>query len=76
MCAGKAKIRGMQIQLNGQTTTVETGSTVLDLLAKLELTGKRVAVEINRQIVPRSQHATHAVQENDVVEVVVAVGGG
>ena len=66
----------MQIQLNGQTTTVETGSTVLDLLAKLDLTGKRVAVEINRQIVPRSQHANHTVQENDVVEVVVAVGGG
>lgn len=66
----------MQIQLNGQTTTVETGSTVRDLLAKLDLTGKRVAVEINRQIVPRSQHATHIVQENDIVEVVVAVGGG
>ena len=76
MCAGKAKIRGMQIQLNGHTTTVETGSTVLDLLARLDLTGKRVAVEINRQIVPRSQHANHTVQENDVVEVVVAVGGG
>ncbi|AWB34375.1 sulfur carrier protein ThiS [Orrella marina] len=66
----------MQIQLNGHTTTVETGSTVLDLLARLDLTGKRVAVEINRQIVPRSQHANHTVQENDVVEVVVAVGGG
>ena len=66
----------MQIQLNGKPTTVETGTTISDLLAQLELTGKRVAVEINRQIVPRSQHASHAVQDNDFVEVVVAVGGG
>ena len=66
----------MQIQLNGKPTTVETGTTISDLLAQLELTGKRVAVEINRQIVPRSQHDSHAVQDNDFVEVVVAVGGG
>ena len=73
---GKAKISTMQIHLNGQPTTVEPGTTVMHLLEMLELTGKRVAVEINRQIVPRSQHATHCVQDSDVVEVVVAVGGG
>lgn len=66
----------MQILLNGKPTPVEPGITVSDLLAQLSLTGKRVAVEINQQIVPRSQHTTHAVQDNDSIEVVVAVGGG
>lgn len=66
----------MQILLNGKTTMVDAESTVNDLLVRLELTGKRVAVEINRQIVPRSQHATHVIQPDDQVEVVVAVGGG
>ena len=66
----------MQIQLNGKPTAVKNDATISDLLAQLELTGKRVAVEINRQIVPRSQHGSHAVQDGDIVEVVVAVGGG
>ncbi len=66
----------MQILLNGKPTTVKTDTTINDLLAQLDLTGKRVAVEINRQIVPRSQHASHVVQDGDVIEVVVAVGGG
>lgn len=66
----------MQIQLNGKPTTVKNDATISDLLAQLELTGKRVAVEINRQIVPRSQHGSHVVQDGDIVEVVVAVGGG
>jgi len=66
----------MQILLNGEPTTVATGTTVSDLLEKLGLTGKRVAVEINRNIVPRSQHAAFTVNENDTVEIVVAVGGG
>ena len=66
----------MQILLNGKPTTVKTDTTINDLLAQLDLTGKRVAVEINRQIVPRSQHASHVVQDGDLIEVVVAVGGG
>lgn len=65
-----------QITLNGEPTTVPDGSTVIDLLHNLELTGKRVAVEINGHIVPRSQHPNYRIAEGDQIEVVVAVGGG
>ncbi|UOD50759.1 sulfur carrier protein ThiS [Orrella daihaiensis] len=66
----------MNIILNGEPTTVADGSKVADLLHALELADKRVAVEINGDIVPRSLHGTHKLSEDDRIEVVVAVGGG
>lgn len=66
----------MNIVLNGKTTTLDERATVIDLLRSLGLTDKRVAVEINGEIVPRSQHASHPIAANDQIEVVVAVGGG
>lgn len=66
----------MQIQLNGEPFELPAGQTVAQLLIGLELTGRRVAVELNLEIVPRSQHATTALREGDQVEVVHAIGGG
>lgn len=66
----------MQIQLNGETFELPDASTVADLLLRLELTGRRVAVELNLDIVPRSQHASVTLQQGDRVEVVHAIGGG
>jgi len=66
----------MNIYLNGEPKTLATQNTVLDLLQELALADKRVAVEINGDIVPRSQHATRELAELDQVEIVVAVGGG
>ncbi|EWC42137.1 sulfur carrier protein ThiS [Stutzerimonas stutzeri KOS6] len=66
----------MQIQLNGEPYELPTGQTVADLLARLELTGRRLAVELNREIVPRSAHAATALSEGDQIEVVHAIGGG
>jgi len=66
----------MQIQLNGEPYELPAGETVADLLARLELTGRRLAVELNRDIVPRSAHASTALSEGDQVEVVHAIGGG
>ncbi len=66
----------MQIQLNGEPYELPAGQTVADLLACLELTGRRLAVELNRDIVPRSAHASTALSEGDQVEVVHAIGGG
>ncbi|AEJ07221.1 thiamine biosynthesis protein ThiS [Stutzerimonas stutzeri] len=66
----------MQIQLNGEPYELPAGQTVADLLARLELTGRRLAVELNRDIVPRSAHASTALNEGDQVEVVHAIGGG
>ena len=66
----------MRIQLNGEPFELPDGHTVANLLERLDLTGKRVAVELNLDIVPRSQHAATALSEGDQVEVVHAIGGG
>lgn len=50
--------------------------TIGALLEQLGLTGHRVAVEVNREIVPRSRHAELTLRDNDRVEVVRAIGGG
>tara|TARA_R110002049_G_scaffold104116_1_gene250489 strand:- start:32 stop:235 length:204 start_codon:yes stop_codon:yes gene_type:complete len=64
------------ITVNGQTHTVEPGFKLVDLLAMLDLTGKRLAVEQNGQIVPKSAHPTAPLHDGDKFEIVVAVGGG
>jgi sulfur carrier protein len=66
----------MHIQLNGEAFELPDGATVAGLIDRLELAGRRVAVELNLDIVPRSQHATTALREGDQVEVVHAIGGG
>ncbi|WP_185019777.1 sulfur carrier protein ThiS [Pseudomonas brassicacearum] len=66
----------MRIQLNGESLELPDGETVAALLTRLELTGRRVAVELNLDIVPRSQHTETALKEGDCVEVVHAIGGG
>ncbi|MDQ7915363.1 sulfur carrier protein ThiS [Pseudomonas sp. 102515] len=66
----------MQILLNGESLDLPDGATVADLLVRLDLSGRRVAVERNLDIVPRSQHATTALVDGDRLEVVHAIGGG
>ena len=66
----------MRIQLNGDPFELPDGETVLDLLARLDLTGRRVAVELNQDIVPRSLHASTLIEPDDRLEVVHAIGGG
>ena len=66
----------MQIYLNGEPRTVDGALNIAALLADLGLGDKRVAVEVNREIVPRSRHGVHALRDQDRVEVVNAIGGG
>ena len=66
----------MRIQLNGESFELPEGQTVAELIARLELVGRRIAVEVNQDIVPRSQHDTLALRDGDQVEVVHAIGGG
>lgn len=66
----------MRITLNGREEDIENGATVADLIALSGLAGKRVAIEINREIVPRSDYAARALVADDRVEVVHAIGGG
>ena len=66
----------MRIQLNGEPYELPAGESVAALLTRLELTGRRVAVELNLDIVPRSQHDSTLLNDGDQVEVVHAIGGG
>jgi len=66
----------MKIQLNGEAREVNDNLTVSELLQSLALTGKRIAVEVNEEIVPRSLHGEVRLSENDRIEVVHAIGGG
>lgn len=69
-------IMSIQIRLNGEPHTLSTGLTAADLVEQLGLSGRRIAVEINEEIVPRSQHADTHLANGDHVEVVHAIGGG
>ena len=66
----------MEIRLNGASHPLAEGSTVALLLEAAGFGARRVAVEINGAIVPRSRHATHELREGDRVEIVQALGGG
>ncbi len=66
----------MTIRLNGELREVADGITVAELIAELGLRGKRIAVEVNRDIIPREEYATVCLHAGDVVEIVHFVGGG
>jgi len=64
------------ISLNGESSQLAAETTVAQLLQQLGYAGKRVAVEINGEIVPKSQHREARIAQGDRLEIVVAVGGG
>ena len=66
----------MRISLNGESRDLPGPTTVAGLLQALGMGERRVAVEVNREIVPRSRHAHHALNDGDKVEIVQAIGGG
>ncbi len=66
----------MQIIVNGETRQVSDGINAAELIESLGLARRRLALEVNGEIVPRSQHASRALSKGDRVEIVHAVGGG
>jgi len=66
----------LRIRVNGDAVLAAGGSTVADLLRQLDLDSRRVAVERNREIVPRAEHASSALADGDELEIVTFVGGG
>ena len=66
----------MQILINGETTQLPSAFSVSELIAHLELENKRIAVEINEQIIPKAEHPTRLLAEGDRIEIVHAIGGG
>ncbi len=66
----------MNLTVNGKAHECPPDTTVSALLERLALADRRVAVERNGSIVPRSLHLSTRLLEGDVIEIVVAVGGG
>ena len=71
-----AILKAMQLTVNGAPHSFEQNPNLSQLLETLSLTGKRLAVERNGEIVPRSQFAACVLQDGDCLEIVAAVGGG
>lgn len=69
-------IKAMKILLNGVDEQLPADSTIADLLTHSGYADRRVAVELNQAIVPRSAHGTQRLNEGDRVEIVHAIGGG
>ena len=66
----------LAITVNGERRTAPGGATVADLLQELNLPSGRVAIERNREILPRPQWNSTAIQPGDRYEIVHFVGGG
>ena len=66
----------IQVIVNGAAQSYEAPISVSALLEKLAVAGRKVAVERNGEIVPKSAHASTSVLDGDRLEIVVAVGGG
>lgn len=66
----------INISLNGEPYSIAESATLTDLVETLELQNSRYAIEVNLDIIPRSEHAQFKLTEGDQVEVVQAIGGG
>lgn len=66
----------MQIVLNGTTLDIADNTTLQQLIENQGMAGKRLAAEVNLEIIPRTEHANHILKDQDQVEIVHAIGGG
>lgn len=66
----------MNIIVNGTNTEVDNDLTAAQLVRHLDLIGKRLAMEVNLEIVPRSEYESFKFKPEDCIEVVQAIGGG
>jgi sulfur carrier protein len=68
--------RAAAISVNGEPREIAPGETVQSLVAALGLTGRKIAIAVNRDVVPRAGYAARALHPGDRVEILEAVGGG
>ncbi len=66
----------MKITLNGEARSIDDSIKLQALIDQLGYSGKRLAVEINKEIIPKSQHADYIIKDGDNIEIVHAIGGG
>ena len=71
-----AATTNLRVQVNGEPHDLPQGCSVAELLAQLDLIGRRVALALNREVVPRSTYADVMIQDGDRIEILEAVGGG
>lgn len=69
-------LKVISVSINGEARQLDAPVSVAALLEDMQLTGKRIALERNGQIVPRGQFQQHLLADGDKIEIVVAVGGG
>ena len=75
-CASESRSSMIEIAVNGELRRFDVGTTIAALLDAMLLTGKRIAVERNGEIVPKSLHSVTPLAAGDQLEIVAAVGGG
>jgi thiazole synthase len=66
----------MRLSINGETRELGQAANVAELLAALELDARKIAIELNREIVPRSAYGATALKDGDAIEIVHFIGGG
>ncbi|VAW70871.1 hypothetical protein MNBD_GAMMA09-1213 [hydrothermal vent metagenome] len=66
----------MKIHLNGKEINISIETTLLQLIADQGFAGKRLAAEVNHEIIPKAEHTHYKLKEQDRVEIVHAIGGG
>ncbi|PCH61875.1 MAG: thiamine biosynthesis protein ThiS [SAR86 cluster bacterium] len=66
----------MEITVNGDILHFDTPANIPQLITRLELSNVKIAIELNKQILPRSEYAQKSLQEGDILEIVQAIGGG
>jgi sulfur carrier protein len=66
----------LRVKVNGEELRLPEGASLASVLERLEVSTPRVAVERNREIVPKSEYASTRLSDGDVLEVVELVGGG
>ncbi|QDU81142.1 bifunctional sulfur carrier protein/thiazole synthase protein [Polystyrenella longa] len=66
----------MLVTINGEERTIDDGLTLAELIGQLKMNPKFIAVERNRELVPRAEHSQCILKENDQLEIVTLVGGG
>lgn len=66
----------IDVHVNGEAVSLTVGATLRDLIEHLELGDRKIAVAVNRDVVPRSRYGDHPIESADRIEILEAVGGG
>jgi sulfur carrier protein len=66
----------LEVKVNGESKSISGSTSISQLIRDMDLLDKRIAVEVNGEIIPSSQHSTHLLKQHDNIEIVGAIGGG